>query len=122
MKKICLIIVALFTLTTILVSCGRNQSDILTAGDVFSVTGKVDYSDEPSDIGQEYCFIVGSEKIEYLYIDIYGEESKWSSDTFFTQGNDTELLKEYIGQEITVSGTLATEVHGIPYITDITIE
>lgn len=122
MKKICLIMMALFIVTTILTSCGKNQHDVLTAGDVFSVTGKVDYSDEPSDIGEEYCLIAGSEKIEYFYVDIYEETSQWSSDTFFTQGNDTDLLKEYVGQEITVSGVFATEVHGIPYITNITIE
>lgn len=122
MRRICLIIFALLMVVTVLVSCGKNKNDILKSGDMFTVTGKVEYSDEPSDIGQEYCSIKGSKKIEYLFVDIYGEEAKWSSETFFTRGTDTNLLKEYVGQEITVSGCFATEVHGIPYITNITVK
>ncbi len=88
---------------------------------MFSVTGIVDYSDEPSDIGQEYCFITGSETIEYYYTDIYDQESKWASNIFYTYGEDTALLKEYVGQEITVSGAFDAESHGIPYITNIMV-
>ena len=94
---------------------------ILRKGDLFSVTGIVEYSDDPSDIGQEYCLITGNEKTEYFYTDIYGEESKWASDIFYTKGNDTALLKEYVGQKVTVSGVFDAECHGIPYITNITV-
>ena len=99
----------------------NSAQDVLKIGDTFSVTGIVDYSDEPSDIGQEYCLITGNEKIEYYYIDIYDEQSKWSSDVFYTKGEDTALLKEYVGQKIGVSGVFDAESHGIPYITNITI-
>lgn len=122
MKKVCIAILALLLILTIMVSCSKKQTDVLSAGDAFSVTGMVEYFDQPSDIGKEYCSIAGSVKIEYLYIDIYGEESQWSSDTFFTQGNDTDLLKEYVGQQVTVSGFFASESHGIPYIKNITIK
>ena len=64
----------------------------------------------------------GDEKVEYLYIDIYGEESKWSSNIFYTQGKDTSFLKEYVGQKVAVSGIFAAESHGIPYIKDIIIK
>lgn len=120
-RLICTIMILLFT-TIILFSCGNRKTDVLTAGDVFSITGIVEYSDEPSDIGNEYCSVTGSVKKEYLYIDIYGQESKWSSDIFFTQGKDTVLLKDYVGQKVTVSGELAAESHGIPYITNITVK
>ena len=122
MKKISIIIVVLLMISVVLISCGKNQSGVLSAGDTFSVTGIVEYSDEPSDIGKEYCSVTGSDKLEYLFIDIYGEESTWSSDTFFTRGRDTELLKEYVGRKVTVSGFFDSESHGIPYITNITVK
>lgn len=93
----------------------------LRNGDFFSVTGVVDFSDDPSDIGQEYCLITGNEKIQYYYTDIYNNESKWASDVFYTKGNDTPLLKEYVGEKVTVSGVFDAECHGIPYITNISI-
>ena len=71
--------------------------NILRNGDFFLVTGDVDFSDDPSDIGQEYCLITGNEKIQYYYTDIYNKESKWASDVF------------------------NAECHGIPYITNISI-
>ncbi len=120
MKKFCIMIILSF-MVVILISCGNHQSNVLTTGDVFSVTGTVAYFDEPSDIGNEYCSVTGNVKTEYLYTDIYGEESMWSSNTFFTQGDDTTLLKDYTGQQVTVSGVFATESHGIPYITEIVI-
>ncbi len=97
------------------------SSNILKKGDEFSLTGIVEYSDEPSDIGLEYCFITISEKLEYYYIDVYEEESKWSSNVFYTKGEDTARLREYVGREVTVSGVFEAECHGIPYITDISI-
>ncbi len=95
---------------------------ILEKGDFFFITGVVNYSDEPSDIGQEYCFITTGEKVEYNYIDIYGETSKWSSDVFCTKGEDTTLMKDYVGKTVTISGVFDAESHGIPYITNIIIE
>ena len=94
---------------------------LLKPGDKFTVTGVVDYSDKPSDIGNNYCSVTGDVKIEYLYMDIYNEESQWSSNVFYTKGNDTILLKKYVGQEITVSGEFDAECHGIQYITNIEI-
>lgn len=94
---------------------------IMKIGDGLAVTGMVEYSDEPSDIGQEYCFVTGTEEIKYRYTDIYGEESEWKSNVFFTKGDDTALLKEYAGSVVTVSGIFDAESHGIPYITDITV-
>ena len=91
-------------------------------GDKFSVTGILEYSDEPSDIGQEYCFITGSEKLQYFYTDIYGKQSQFESNVFYTKGEDTALLKEYVGQKLTVSGTFDAECHGIPYITNVTVK
>lgn len=99
----------------------ENLSEALKKGDIFFITGVVGYSDEPSDIGIEYCFITGNEKIEYFYTDIYNEESEYSSNTFYTRDKDTEALKDYIGQKVTVSGSFDAECHGIPYITDITV-
>lgn len=120
MKKL---IFALFCIVIALSGCTKNNApDFLNIGDRFSLTGIVDYSDEPSDIGQEYCFITGTEEIEYYYIDIYGEKSKWSSKVFYTKGNDTALLKDYVGQKLTVYGVFDAECHGIPYITNVTIE
>lgn len=95
---------------------------ILEKGDIFSLTGIVDYSNKPSDIGQEYCFIKGENEVEYNYKDIYGEISKWSSDVFYTKGQDTALLKAYVGKSITISGEFDAESHGIPYITNIDIK
>ncbi len=95
--------------------------DLLKIGDTFSITGMVDYSDKPSDIGQEYCFVTGDKEIEYYYIDIYDKESKWQSNIFYTKGDDTTLLKDYVGRKITVSGVFDAECHGIPYITNIEI-
>ena len=113
----------LICITALFSGCTTNNAnpDILKIGDSFSVTGTVDYSDEPSDIGQEYCFISGNEKFEYYYTDIYGEQSQFASDVFYTKDDDTALLKEYVGQRLTVSGTFEAESHGIPYITDIKV-
>ena len=97
------------------------SADMLKKGDSFSLTGIVGYSNEPSDIGQEYCFITSDIKIDYYYTDIYDEQSTWSSDVFYTKGDDTDLLKEYAGQKISISGIFDAEVHGIPYITNITV-
>lgn len=119
MKKLGLIIICILVLT-LFISCGSHDK-VLKKGDVFTITGMVDYSDEPSDIGQNYCSITGALTIEYLYTDIYEEESKWSSNVFYTKGKDTILLKKYIGQQVTVSGVFDAESHGIPYITNIDI-
>ena len=121
MKRILIAIVCVFVLFS---GCAGNNTkqDILKIGDSFSVTGIVEYSDEPSDIGQEYCFITGNKKIEYYYTDIYGEQSQFASNVFYTKGNDTALLKEYIGREVTLSGLFDAESHGIPYITNITVK
>ena len=117
MKKL---IFALVFIVIALSGCGReNSPEILKIGDEFSVTGIVEYSDQPSDIGQEYCFITGAEKIEYYYIDIYGDLSKWASNVFYTKDGDTYLLKDYVGKKVTVTGTFDAECHGIPYITKI---
>ena len=116
------LILALICMIIALSGCTKNDApEFLKIGDKFSVTGVVDYSDEPSDIGLEYCFITGADETEYYYIDIYGEQSKWSSKVFYTKGNDTALLKEYVGKRLTVSGIFDAECHGIPYITNITI-
>lgn len=121
MKKI---LIAIICITLLFSGCVQTDetAETLEKGDMFSVTGVVEYSDEPSDIGQEYCFITGQERIEYFYTDIYDEKSKYSSDVFYTRGNDTTFLKEYIGQEVTITGTFDAECHGIPYITDITVQ
>ena len=111
-------------LVLILSGCSQKNAQspqILEIGDTFTLTGVVSYSDEPSDIGQEYCSVTINEKKEYYYNDIYDKRSKWSSDIFFTKGNDTVLLKDYVGSEITISGTFDAESHGIPYITNVTI-
>ena len=97
------------------------SADMLKKGDSFSLTGVIDYSNEPSDIGQEYCFITSDTKIDYYYTDIYDEQSTWSSNVFYTKGDGTNLLKEYVGREISISGIFDAESHGIPYITNITV-
>ena len=119
----------LFCFIIFLCGCSQNNSTdtqpvveevkILEKGDSFSLTGTVDYSDSPSDIGQEYCLITVDEKIEYYYIDIYGETSKWSSNVFYTKGEDTAYLKDFVGKSVTISGVFDAESHGIPYITNI---
>ncbi len=96
-------------------------SQPLEVGDSFTISGMVDYSDEPSDIGKEYCFVAGDVEIEYYYTDIYDERSQWKSDIFYTKGADTGILKKYVGQEVTLSGIFDSECHGIPYITNISI-
>lgn len=129
MKKLLVVLICIVLLFTGCVQKGINDNDntqtaepeILKIGDTFSLTGVINYSDEPSDIGQEYCSVTIVNKIEYYYNDIYGKQSKWSSDVFFTKGDDTTLLKDYIGSEITISGVFDSESHGIPYITNITI-
>ena len=128
MKKMLLVILCIIFLISGCTDSSFNSenivetpnTDILRKGDFFSITGVVDYSEDPSDVGQEYCLITGSEKITYYYTDIYDEESKWSSEVFYTQGKDTALLKEYVGKKVTVSGFFDAECHGIPYITNIT--
>lgn len=97
------------------------SEDALKIGDEFLITGTVDYSDKPSDIGQEYCFVTGDKEIEYCYMDIYDKESKWQSNVFYTKGDDTALLKDYVGCEVTISGIFDAECHGIPYITQIEV-
>ncbi len=129
MKKLC---IALFCVILLLSGCGQKKDDnvdvnktdkaFLKAGDEFSVTGIIQYSDEPSDIGREYCFVTGDKKLDYTYIDIYNEESKWASEVFYTRGEDTEKLKKYVGEKLTVSGIFDAECHGIPYITNVTVE
>lgn len=129
MKRVC---ITLFCLIIILSGCGQNTDNnvdvnktdkaFLKAGDEFYVTGIVQYSDEPSDIGREYCFVTGDKKLDYVYTDIYDEESKWSSEVFYTRSEDTEILKEYIGEKVTVSGTFDAECHGIPYITGVEVK
>lgn len=104
--------------------CTQNKSvsvDELRIGDTFSVTGMVSYSNEPSDIGQEYCYVTGDREIEYYYMDIYDKESKWQSNVFYTKGDDTDLLKDYVGCEVEVLGIFDAECHGIPYITQIKV-
>ena len=96
--------------------------EVLKKGTPFSVKGVVGYSDEPSDIGTEYCYVTGNEKIEYYFTDIYNEQSKWASDVFYTQGDDTEILRSYVGQTVTVSGIFDAECHGVPYITNVTVK
>ena len=121
MKKLFVLLICLIIAFS---GCAKNEAvsvDEMKIGDTFSVTGMVAYSDEPSDIGQEYCFITGDREIEYYYTDIYGEQSKWKSNVFYTKGEDTPLLKEYVGREVTVSGIFDAESHGIPYITQIEI-
>ena len=130
MKKVLFV---LFCVVIALSGCGTNvdnndgvvtenpMEEIMKIGDGLTVTGLVEYSDEPSDIGEVYCFVTGAEKLKYRYIDIYGEESEWESDTFYTKGDDTALLKEYVGSVVTVSGTFDAESHGIPYITKVTV-
>ncbi len=128
MKKLsCVVILVLCIM--VLSSCRAVQkknaegfSEKLKAGDGFTVTGMVDFSDKPSDIGEQYCFVTVEEEIEYFYIDIYGEEAEWSSDTVYTRGDDTEILKQYIGKRVTVSGLFQAESHGIPYITNIEVQ
>lgn len=122
-----------FLLCFCIFACGCSQSgntdisekesiNIMEIGDNITVTGVVGYSDKPSDIGQEYCFITTDKKTEYKYKDIYGGTSEWSSNVFYTKGDDTEYLKEYIGKNVTVSGIFDAESHGIPYITSIEVE
>ncbi len=121
MKKIGLIAICVLIIA-FLVSCGTDNSEkVLKKGDKITITGMVEYSEEPSDIGQKYCSVTGDKNIEYVYTDIYDEESKWSSNVFFTKEKDTDILKKYVGQKVTVSGVLDTESHGIPYITNIEI-
>ena len=98
-----------------------NSVKILEKGEAVSLSGMVGYSNRPSDIGEEYCLITIDKKIEYYYKDIYGETSKWSSNVFYTKGEDTAVLKEYTGKNVTVAGTFEAESHGIPYITNITV-
>lgn len=123
MKKLgfialCVIMITLF------VSCGNDSNGkVLKVGDKFTISGMVTYSEEPSDIGQRYCTVAGDVEFEYIYTDIYEEESKWSSKEFFTKDDeDTDLLKKYEGKEVTVSGVFDAEAHGVPYITNIEIE
>lgn len=122
MKRMFPILICLGMLVS---GCAKNENtasdSTLRIGDELTVTGVVDYSDEPSDIGIEYCFISSDTDIEYYYTDVYDEESKWHSNVFYTIGSDTELLKEYVGQKLTVSGIFDAESHGIPYITNIEI-
>ena len=121
MKKIGFIAICVLIIT-LLVSCGNDISKkVLKEGDRITVTGIVEYSEKPSDIGQRYCSVTGDVEFEYTYIDIYDKESKWSSNQFFAKGADTDLLKEYEGEKVTVTGVLETESHGILYITDIEI-
>ena len=95
---------------------------VMSEGDPLTLTGVVDYSDEPSDIGREYCIVAGEEEHEYYFDAIDNEKSKWSSATFYTRDkDDTELLRAYVGKKVTVSGIFATECHGVPYITKVTV-
>lgn len=121
MKKL---LAVLFCGLILLCGCSEAEDNygILNPGESFTVKGVVEYSDEPSDIGNEYCFVTNDKVIKYNYNDIYGEISTWSSDVFYTKGEDTELLKEYVGETVTVSGVFEAESHGVPYITDITIK
>ena len=97
--------------------------EILTKGNAFSLTGVVEYSDSPSDIGNEYCSVMGDVRFDYNYYDIYGNLSKYSSRIFYTKRQpDTNLLKQYVGETVTVSGYFDSESHGVPYITGITIK
>ncbi len=132
MKRLCLIAVVLL-MATALISCGSVEtveteantdiiSNDLKIGDAFTITGEVGYSEQPSDIGETYCYITTEREINYYYTDIYGEESNWKTVVFFTKENDTDILKEYIGQTVTVSGTFDSEVHGIPYITNVDVK
>ena len=122
MKKIgfialCVIMITLF------VSCGNDsKGKVLKKGEEFTISGIVAYSEEPSDIGQRYCSVAGNVEFEYVYTDIYGEESKWTSKEFFTNNDeDTDLLKKYEGETITVTGLFDSEGHGVPYITNVEI-
>lgn len=128
MKKIFAI---LFCICTFICGCSQSANTnvsemesvkVVERGDNLTLTGVVDYSDKPSDIGQEYCFITTDKEIEYTYKDVYDGISKWSSSVFYTKGKDTERLKEYVGKSITVSGVFDAESHGIPYITNIVIK
>lgn len=114
---LCVIMIALF------VACGNdNNGKVLKKGDEFTVSGIVAYSEEPSDIGQRYCIVTGDVEFEYIYTDIFGEESKWASKEFFTnEDGDTNLLKKYEGEKVTVTGLFDSEGHGIPYITNIEV-
>lgn len=105
-------------LTLIATTEPTEDSSILKDGDVITVTGTVSYSNEPSDIGSQYCAINDIEPIAYYYTDMEGEQCDLTSTIIFTAEQETELMKAYVGQEVTVSGKLATECHGIPYITE----
>ena len=136
MKKI---LVVLICMAVILCGCGKTENimennslpnenagnsvseQLLEKGQNFLIEGIVGYSDEPSDIGQQYCFVTCDTKISYYYTDIYNEKSSWSSEVFYSKGNDTVLLKEYVGRKVKLSGIFDAESHGIPYITNITV-
>lgn len=123
MKKI-VSLISVLSLALFISACNKPTAtdNILNTGEKFEISGMVGYSDQPSDIGQEYCIIEGDVEFEYNYIDVYNEESELSGSTFYTKKDyDTQLLKEYIGQEVAVSGYFEVECHGIPYITDISI-
>ena len=56
-----------FLICLMLVLSGCSQKNApspqnLEIGDTFTLTGVVSYSDEPSDIGQEYCSVTINEK------------------------------------------------------------
>jgi len=123
MKKICDLLLCVMCVIVFVCGCSQeSSSDVMKKGDKFSITGVVSYSNEPSDIGQEYCFVTTNDKIAYSYKDIYDEMSDWSSNVFYTRGDDTAVLRPYVGKNITVSGVFDAESHGIPYITKVTVE
>jgi len=122
MKRITAIVLSVLFIACV-AGCREEKHDILGEGDLFEISGTVEFCDEPSDIGTEFCLIQGNTEIEYCYKDIYGEESLWKSDTFYTRKKeDTEYLRKFTGKKVTVSGTFKSEVHGVPYITDISIK
>ncbi len=95
-------------------------TDALRIGQEITVSGAVQYSNEPSDIGEEYCFF-DVPSYSYIYEGIDYEQCANETDVIFTRGKATELLKDYIGQSVEIKGVFGSEMHGIPYIDNITV-
>ena len=91
----------------------------LRDGDTLTVSGIVQYSDDPCDVGNEYCYLVNNETVPYYFTDIFGETAQVSDSTFFCVDSDLDILFPYTGRLVTITGTLRTECHGIAFLTNI---
>lgn len=101
----------------------EEEIEFIKNGDPVTVTGVVQYSDESNDIGYGYCFIDGLETLRYVFepSDAKDGTQQSSTETVFTRGDETSLMRRYVDLTVTLSGKFYADLHGIPYLTDITV-